>query len=350
MVSGDKSTSIQYINNLRILAIFAVITAHVAIWTAINTKPLTFNWWFSNWIHFACLWCIPVFVMISGALLLDDSRNETTMCFYKKRMRRIGVPLVFWSFFYLVVRKVVGHEELTVRYVIKLILTAEPYYHLWFLYMIVGLYLITPMLRTYIRHSSTKERIFLIVIIFTLASSYSLIDILFWSNQRSIFTMFVPYIGYYLCGYQLRFIDPRKIPSRYLVAALIFCAIYIAMLTGVFVEMQGQINGRCVFDFFSPPVIVMSIAIFWAAYLIDRNAKPQKGILKTVVAWIASTTLGIYVLHFIILEYVGDKLGKYAADDNVLVGIIIVPVIAFIVCCLTTSLIMRVPFLRRIVC
>ncbi len=342
--------SIQYINYLRILAIFTVVAAHVTIWTALNLETFSLNWWICHGIYFSCLWCIPVFVMISGALLLDDSRNETAVSFYKRRMHRIGVPLVFWSFVYLVVRQVIGHEELTIRYVIKLILTGEPYYHLWFLYMIAGLYLITPMLRTYIRHSCLKERIILIAIIFILAGAYSQVNILFWSNQKSIFTMFLPFIGYYLCGYQLRFIDPKKIPSRYLVAALVLCAFYISMLTDVFIETQGKINNRNIFDFFSPPVVVMSIAIFWAAYLIDRNAKPKKGVLKNAAAWVASTTLGIYVLHFGILEYIGNKLGKHAKDENPLIGIIIVPVIAFIVCSLITSLIMRIPFLRRTVC
>lgn len=344
------STDIQYINILRILAILAVINVHVSTWMTNNIPPLTFNWWVGNLIHSITLWSIPVFVMVSGALLLDDSRNEKPTYFYKKRARRIGVPLVFWTVFYLVVRKVVGHEELTAGYIIKLILTAEPYYHLWFLYMITGLYLVTPLLRTYIKHSSSKERISLIVIILILASSYSLINSLFLGNERSIFTIFVPYLGYYLCGYQLRFIDPRKISPKYPAAVLIFCVIYTAMLTDVFVKTLGQPNGRFLYDSFSPPVIVMSIAVFWTAYLISCHAKPLKGFLKTAAEQLAAATLGIYVLHPIFLEYIRDRLGKHSTEGNFLLGLTVVPVITFIGCYLITSLIMRIPFLRRVVC
>lgn len=349
-MSRGTSTDFQYINQLRILAIFAVINIHVSTWMTNNITPLTFNWWVGNWIHSITLWAIPVFVMVSGALLLDDSRNETPIPFYKKRAQRIGTPLVFWTFFYLMVRKVVGHEELTAGYAIKLILTANPYYHLWFLYMIAGLYLATPLLRTYIRQSSPKERISLIVMILVLASSYSLINSLFLDNEMSIFTIFVPYLGYYLCGYQLRLIDPRKIPSKYLAAVLIFCVIYVAMLTDVFVKTLGQPNGRFLYDSFSPPVIVMSIAVFWAACLISRHAKPLQGLLKTATERLASATLGIYVLHPIVLEYIRDRLGKHSTDSNFLLGLAVVPVITFIGCYLITSLIMRIPFLRRVVC
>lgn len=344
------STDIQYINILRILALFAVINVHVSTWMAYNTTPLTFDWWVGNWIHAMTLWSIPVFVMVSGALLLDDSRNETPIRFYKKRTQRIVVPLVFWTFFYLVVRKVVGHEELTAGYVIKLILIAEPYYHLWFLYMITGLYLVTPLLRTYIKHSSSKERISLIVMILILASSYSLINSLVLGNERSIFTIFVPYIGYYLCGYQLRFIDPRKISPKYLAAVLILCVIYTAMLTDVFVKTLGQPNGRFLYNSFSPPVIVMSIVVFWAAYLISCHAKPLEGFAKVAAERLASATLGIYVLHPVFLEYIRDRLGKHATDGNFLLGLAVVPVITFIGCYLITSLIMRIPVLRRVVC
>ena len=232
----ETSTDIQYINQLRILAIFAVINVHVSTWMTNSITPLSFIWWVGNWIHCITLWSIPVFVMVSGALLLDSSRNETPIYFYKKRTQRIGVPLIFWTLFYLVFRKVVGHEELTAGSAIKLILTANPYYHLWFLYMIAGLYLVTPLLRTYIRQSSPKERISLIVMILVLASSYSLINSLYLDNEMSIFTIFVPYLGYYLCGYQLQLIDPRKIPSKYVAVVLIFCVIYVAMLTDVFVK------------------------------------------------------------------------------------------------------------------
>lgn len=340
----------QYINKLRILAIYAVITGHVTIWMTRDTEPYTFNWWVGCWIFSMCMCSIPIFVMVSGALLLDDSREESPIKFYKRRAYRLGIPLVVWSVVYIAVRKLVDQEEHSVRSIIGLIVTGDLYYHLWYIYMIPGLYLITPPLRTFVRHSSQKERLFVIVTIIVLANIYFQTDTLIWKNQRSIFTMFIPYIAYYLCGYEIRRIDPGKITSKYLVAAVIACALYLTAISGVFYEQKGGVDTRFVFNFFSPPIAIMSIAIFWAAYLHGLKVKPLKGIPKTAVEWIASTTLGIYVIHPVLLEYIRERLSNHASDGTFLLSVIAIPLFTFVVCYLITSLIMNVPVLRRTVC
>lgn len=340
----------QYINKLRILAIYAVITGHVTLWTVTSTEQYTFNWWLGCWIFALCMCSIPIFVMISGALLLDDSRQESSIEFYKRRFYRLGVPLVAWTVVYLAVRKIIHQEELSAGSIAGMILTADVYYHLWYLYMIPGLYLITPPLRIFVRNSSRKERLFLIVAILVLANVYYQIDMLIWKNQRTIFTMFIPYIAYYLCGYELCRIDPKKISSKYLVAAVVICMLYFAALSGIFFERRIGIGTRIVFDFFSPPIAFMSIAVFWAVYLHSQKTKPLKGAAKTALEWIASTTLGIYVIHPIFLEYLRNRQGERASDGTFLLSVIAVPIVTFIVCDLITSLIMNIPVLRRTVC
>jgi len=349
-VRPAPGTDRQYIHKLRILSIYAVVTGHVTIWMTQGAEPFSFNWWLGCWIFFMCVCSIPVFVMVSGALLLDDSRNESAAAFYRRRLYRVGIPLVVWSVFYLAVRKFVHHEQLTAGSVAGLILGADVYYHLWFLYMIPGLYLITPFLRRFVRNRSRRQRILAIVTILFLSGIYSQLNILFWHNHRTIFTVFIPYIAYYLCGYELHYIDPRKIPSKYLAVAVIACALYIAAFSGVFIERRGGVETDFVFGFFSLPVVVMSIAVFWAAYLRSLTAKPLEGIGKTAVQWVASTTLGIYVMHPILLEYMRDRLGGHSSEDTFLLGLIAVPLVTFTACYLLTSLIMNIPLLRRTVC
>jgi len=285
--------------------------------------------------------------MISGALLLDDSRNESAWSFYKRRMQRIGIPLVFWTIVYLIIRKVVDAEDLTAGRAAQLILTADAYYHLWFLWMIPGLYLVTPPLRVFVRNSTSTERIFLIALIFVLASVYSPINNLFLGNRRSIFTIFIPYIAYYMAGYEIRHIDPGKVPFKYLVAAVIICAVYIIVLAGPFIDLLSMGKAGFLYDGFSPPVIVLGMGIFWAAYLIDRRTKPLRGIPKTAVEWMASTTLGIYVLHPLVLSHMRYRFSDESAEGGFLFTITVGPLVAFIACYLIASLIINIPFLRR---
>lgn len=345
-----RTNSIQYINKLRALAIYMVVTAHVAIWLTMATESFTFNWWLGCWLFYLAHLSIPVFVMISGALLLDDSRRESAAEFYKKRMIRVGIPLVVWTCVYLAVRVLMDHEELSASKAISLILTGDPYYHLWFLYMIVGLYLITPPLRTFVRCAGQGQRVLVIVVGLVLAMAYFQTDVLLWNNQRSIFTMFIPYIAFYLCGYELRQIDPKKVPSRYLLLAVLISAGYLAAFSGVFMETAGGVGTRYLFDFFTPPIIFLAIGVFWAAYLRDTTAKPLEGYRRTALEWISSTTLGVYVLHPLVLVYMRDHLGKRAGDGDFILGVVVVPFITFVICYLITSLLMKIPLLRRTVC
>jgi len=348
-VPPERSRDIQYINKLRILAVYSVVTAHVATYLAMDSEAFTFSWWVGGWLFYLGHASIPIFVMISGALLLDDARRESAGQFYRRRLYRVGIPLVVWTVVYLAVRVFVDGERLAVGRAVALILSADPYYHLWFLYMIFGLYLITPALRTFVRHRTHRERLGVIVIGLLFANAYFQADVLLWDNKRSIFTMFLPYIPYYLCGYELRRIDPRKIPSRYLILAVVVSALYLAAFFEVFMEREGGIGVRYLFDFFSPPVVFLSIGIFWAAYLRDAAAKPLAGFRKTSLEWVASATLGIYVLHPLVLDILRRVLSDQAGDGNFVAGVIVVPLITFAACDLITSLLMNIPVLRRTV-
>jgi surface polysaccharide O-acyltransferase-like enzyme len=349
-VPAERARSIQYINRLRILAIYSVVTAHVAMGLTMQMRPFTANWWLGCWLFYIAHAAIPIFVMISGALLLGNERQESAVEFYKRRLYRAGIPLVFWTVVYLAVRQVVDGEHLTAGAVVKLILTGDPYYHLWFLYMIAGLYLVTPALRTFVRHAPPRERLFAIVVILVLANAYFQTDVLLWNNRRSIFTMFIPFIAYYLCGYELRRIDPKKIPSRIPYLAAILSAIYFAVFAPVFLDRQGGVGIRYLFDFFSLPMVFFSIAIFWAAYLHDTTTRPPEGFRKKALEWIASTTLGVYVLHPLVLTFLRERFGKHAGEGPFWLTVIIVPLVTFVACYLITSVMMNIPFLRRTVC
>jgi surface polysaccharide O-acyltransferase-like enzyme len=348
-VPGERSRSIQYINRLRIFAIYTVVTAHVAMGLTMEMRPFTADWWLGCWLFYVAHAAIPIFVMISGALLLDNERQESALEFYKRRLYRAGIPLVFWTTVYLVVRRVVDGQHLTVGAVVKLILTGDAYYHLWFLYMIAGLYLVTPVLRTFVRCSSQRDRLFVIVVILLLANAYFQTDVLLWNNRRSIFTMFVPFIGYYLCGYELKRIDPKKIPSGIPSLTIILSAIYFMAFAPAFLDREGGVGVRYLFDFFSLPMVFFSIGIFWAAYLHDAKAAPPEGTRKNVLEWVASTTLGIYVLHPLVLSFIQYQFGGQAGHQSFVGIVIVVPLGTFIACYLITSVMMNIPLLRRTV-
>lgn len=91
----------------RAIAIIAVVLVH-AVAPAVNGTWVAeggATWWIANVTDSAGRWCVPVFVMVSGALLLDPRRVERPREFYRRRLARIGVPLVVWTLVHLAYRR-----------------------------------------------------------------------------------------------------------------------------------------------------------------------------------------------------------------------------------------------------
>lgn len=84
------------INLMRTLAIFMVIVVHVC---AAPFKVMDASWLSINVVDSLARWCVPVFFMLSGALLLGKDEPLSVL---KKRIIKIILPLIFWSYVYLI--------------------------------------------------------------------------------------------------------------------------------------------------------------------------------------------------------------------------------------------------------
>jgi surface polysaccharide O-acyltransferase-like enzyme len=90
-----------WVDKARIFAVFAVIVLHVSAIVVVGIKDFyDLQWWFGNIYDSMVRWCVPVFVMISGALLLSEAKTESISIFYKKRILRLLTPTLFWSLFF----------------------------------------------------------------------------------------------------------------------------------------------------------------------------------------------------------------------------------------------------------
>jgi surface polysaccharide O-acyltransferase-like enzyme len=107
---------------------------------------------------------VPLFVMLSGALLLDAAKADEPMkVFYKKRFMRVGIPMIFWTIIYFAWSAFLNGQPLTSVDVLKGVLMGSSG-HLWFLYLLVGLYMITPFLRILVKHMDRRKFQYLLLI------------------------------------------------------------------------------------------------------------------------------------------------------------------------------------------
>lgn len=325
------------LDTARWMAALAVVLLHSAAQSVSDAGAYgTADWSVANLYDSAVRWCVPVFVMVSGTLLLDTRRPVDTRRFYQRRAMRICAPLVFWTLFYLCWRSLLDWWDgagadfsLWPRKVAE----GAPYYHLWYLYMIVGLYLFAPLVRTLYQRSKPAARRLWVAGILGAAILDALYRQVLDVGHGFFLTWFLPYVGYFLAG-RMIYDGELRVPRPALVLGLSV----LATAWGVdFLSDAGQLN-LYFYDYFSITVPFMSLAMF---QLILNS--PRLPPLSTL----APLTFGVYLIHPLFLD-LADR-APAAAWSGTAWNVPLLAAIAFALSAASSWLLRRHPLTRRLV-
>lgn len=333
----------HYLDNARIFAILAVIALHVSGDFLVDSEQGGVNWWIANFFESVTRWCVPVFVMISGALLLDPRKQDSTKVFYKKRLHRIGIPLVFWSLFFLswtAVRQwfVWGSVDFSLLW--ENLLLGTPYYHLWYLYMIIFLYLFSPLLKAIVKQLNRKELVFFTLVMFVLAALNTLIDTIFATNTDLFVFWFLSFIPYFMVGYLIR-IDEKHYRLSFLISILIASIALTALGYFVGVRYFSLEMGQYFYKYLSVTLIPMSISVMYLFKKVDYVL-----ISKVIDKKVASLVFAIYLIHPFYIDILGDLLKAYQLNASI-AFILIAILVVFIMSLISALIISRMPLLNR---
>lgn len=292
-----KSQDKLFLHVARVMACLAVVAIHsVGLSTALLSVGPEASWWTKTVVTSFSVWAVPVFVMISGALLLDPEKKETAQQFYTKRCRRIFIPMMVWIPFYFVVDHFYKGDSLSLRAILDRIIYSS-YDHLYFLVLIVQLYLITPMLRGLLKSSTISSQAGLIAIFFLIA--------IFWKKTSFAGTMFIPFIGYYLLGSFLLKYNTNT-SKKLLLASLtgfVTSALLIIVLTysATISNELRYIQDSYYYSHNKPLVIILAISAFMIIQSSTVAQKVRSLFSLDLVKKLSSASFGIYILHPLIL-------------------------------------------------
>jgi len=327
---------------LRVSACLAVILLHLSATIVLDREFIwSAGWYVSVMADAATRWCVVGFIMLSGALLLNPEKHVRPNEFWTKRTHRLLPALIVWPAIYLAWRYLFWKAPLTPALIVHDLLAGRPYIHLHFLFLIAGLYLVTPLLATSIKEFSSAQLRQAILIIGFLAVAANLFDV----HASSAFTMFVPYLAYYLAGwYCIRVME--KQPRRYV--PIIGGTIAVMTATSVYlVSVLGLSNRWSFYPFedFSPTGIVLALSVF--TFILHGRISPR---IEALAQPLAPLTLGVYLAHPIVVELL--RYAYFLAVPILLRPPYYVPVTLLLTCAITFSLValmQQVPGLRRIV-
>lgn len=194
-----------YLDVLRCLACYLVIGLHSIAEPLVNKGLFdTRTWWVLNICGGLTRMGVPLFFMISGYLLLSDPRTLDIGTFYKRRLGKLLPPFLVWDVIYFLKQCADGGVEPDVQTFFRDLAFQGSKYHLWFVYQIIGLYLLMPFLKRIVDQCTTRELvIFLGVVLLqpTLFRLLNLVQTVVWLNIFS--TLVEGYAGFLITGYLL---------------------------------------------------------------------------------------------------------------------------------------------------
>lgn len=341
---------------LRVVAIVGVVTIHVVGGTALmEGARQTWRGWLAIVLDIGAVFTVPVFVMASGALLLDPSRFRGTADFLRRRAVRLLPAVAFWHLFYWAFRVAYLDQDDSVRDFVQRTLTGTLYPHLYFFWIVLGLAVVTPVLIPWLATASPRAVLIAGVCaaampILTVSARLLLGLTPVWVDTP--WTWWVLYLGFYLLGWGLR--------DVVLSGAWLWTAVLATVALGLGLSWQWRnpaappwLQHAAPISYYGLTVHIYSVMVFLLVRSLVRADGPLRMLARPRPAALGrklgDATLGVFALHIAFVPVVIDLPligGESAAAswEQLLARVAVVLVLSFAV----VLPLRRVPVIRRV--
>lgn len=348
---------IVWIELLRIAACIGVIGLHAGSQHFRDIPIDTFAWKTSNFFHGINRFAVDCFIMISGSLYLSKKRTWNLKKLWIGNILPVFTAYVFWQVFYGIYRIIVaGNIPLGSKEFIKkmMVYVSSPYFHLWYLPMLIGLLIITPLIWEIVNSSRGKQWseyiiiLFLIFQIFTYtAGKFQLpwkehVQALMNTIHPELVTGYIGFLvlGHYLYEYGL----PKKLERLTYILGVIF------IFTGMYLcQVESLKTGNEVQAFYENYTLA---GFFWSSsvFLFFRNKvsriswseKQEKRICA-----LGGCTFGIYLIHVLVRDILHRKGIDSMMIDNTILAILIVIALIFLISWALVFILRKIPFVKK---
>ncbi len=339
---------------MRVIAIAAVVMTHVSFLVISSAPNPSAAFWWANVLDSLSRIGVPLFLMISGALMLDEGRDIPP-----KKMLRSAVSLfvltlvwsVLYALWYELAMPLLQHELFSLRALAVAVVNGH--YHFWYLYMLIGLYLITPILRLFVKRENARLILWLLALGTAVTLCVPLFN--FFGNtfvvgedlvQKYVdkyeLGFLTEYLLYYLAGWYLTHVTWEKKYRAWLYAAGAVGLLLTMGLTAWFSTPENRL-----YDLFyangSVNVFFYSVAVF--VFVLSRcEGKTVEA--SSPLARLSALSFGVYITHILVLA-VASRVG--ALLPGVLAPMLFNFVVTLVVSYVLVWVLSKVPLLKRLV-
>lgn len=317
-----KKERLINIDLFKIICIVAVIVIHVSSYNVFETEYsslLQENFSVINFFNMITRFSVPGFIMISGMFLLEKKISIKDI--FRKYIFRITVLYCIFSFLYSIIACYKNNVD-----ILSFFFRGD--YHLWYLYLIVGIYLVTPFLKKVVEDKNITIYFLILSLIFSsvIPLIQRIINIDGIKTAFSLLNVYMPmgYVGYYVAGY---FFSKNKVNKSlfYILGLLgLISNIIIFKSISYYDEIYNSV-------FLLPGTVFQTIAIF----LFFKDLKIRKNLVP-IVTFISKHTLSIYLTHIFIIKIIFHYFPKIIYQHS----IISIPLVS--ICVFTVSLLLGI--------
>ena len=299
------------IDLLKCVACILVIINHTSSYLLTNENYLSFYK-----IEFVlCRIAVPIFIMCTGYLMCTKELKGKDIL---KKILKVFIPLFLLSGFIYFLQ----HKTIDFLFLQNFIATPiiEPF---WYIYMLIGLYLIMPFLNYITKNASTKEHIFLISIILIIPALLKLFSLevsAYWFLAIPTYS-----IGYYLMGSLF-----YKIHDQIKYAKLSGMLFFILYVIGIIFYTNDHLE---LYNIDS--LLLISMSILFMNFILGFKIKHQYKFLTLISA----NSLYIYLFHPILQNKIYElSVFQNLLSFNYIIGILFYQLTVFLVCFLLAYL------------
>ena len=357
MTNGLSGPRKQFLDVLRVLATCAVVLMHVLTGATDVTDASIMPEYRSLLLSVMDLvtWCVPIFLLISGYLFLNPERTLTYPVMIKKYCRRIALAILLFGIPYAASELVVAERTFRIRMIpeaLKMTLMGHTWSHMWYLYLIFFLYLVTPLLKKVLRVLPVWGVAAVMAVIFLGSSVAPFLNKVLDVNSIPVLPDGGVYFLYYLCGYffAVREVCVDKGRNVWLTATVAVLALGMILsrtLVGFSIQMAYNY----------PFTVLLAVLLFAAGW--------NGSIKKHRIPWqeAGALSFAVYLVHpvyvnllykfvkitpFTVLEQCGVQ--SVAAGQAVLILLLAAFCLVVLALATTTAWVLRkIPVLRKYV-
>lgn len=314
---------------LRIISICAVVAIHTFGPLAANPAIHgTAPWALSVLLSSGSIWAVPVFVMLAGALSLRERAHEDgPRSFYLRRAIRIVPALVAWTLIYLVVvRVILLREAISPTDAVIEIIDARTYPHLYFLWLIAGLYVAAPVLAAFL-HGGGRRRAAILgatalaftLLLFMIPAVLGLKG-LGHPIQLGALTFWLAYVGYFVVGYALSLF---RHSGRWVVLAGLGIVVFggITLAETVWPTQLAVLRAIALPEYLGVGVAALSICVYVVGVtLLDRIRAGAQ--MARYVKTFSEASFGVFLVHLVVMLVPYNLLAGYHERTSVLEGVL----------------------------